>query len=77
MVRRHSFGIIAVWSSPFCGHGKSSVLLNILKASPLKEKYWVQCDKVFIMLGILIQISSVFHLQTLLRGRYNESSMTI
>ncbi len=60
MIRRHFYGIIAVWSSPLGWHGKSFVLLNILKASPLKEEYWVQCDKVLIMPGILKQISSVF-----------------
>jgi len=65
MIRRHSFSMTSVWSSPFGGHGKSFVLLNILKASPLKEKYWVQCDKVLIMSGILVQISSVFQLHEL------------
>lgn len=50
MIRRQFFGISAVWFSPFGGHGESFVLLHILKASPLKEKFWVQHDRVLIVI---------------------------
>jgi len=50
MSRRYFLGITAVWSSPFGGHGKSFVLLRILKASPLIEESWVQYDRVLEMI---------------------------